>query len=294
MIDAISIQRVLSDREFQTFRRLIATSTGITLGPHKRALLQARLGSRMRALGLTSFTDYRHILVEQGATSEEFDRFVNSVTTTKTDFYREASHCEYLAEHWVPQAVGKAAGDGRRIIRIWSAGCSTGEEPYTIAMTLADALKGATGWDLRILASDINTDVLQHAAAGVYDLEAVGPIPPAVLKRHFLRGRGGSAGLVRLRPALRGLVTFRRINLVADSWPIRTRFDVILCRNVFIYFDRATQQRVLARLLGFLKDGGILMLGHSERVQEAGSALRHISGTIYRKEIDNGGDHPRR
>jgi chemotaxis protein methyltransferase CheR len=159
-------------------------------------------------------------------------------------------------------------------------------------MTLTDALKGTTGWDLRILASDINTDVLQHAAAGIYDLEAVRSIPPVVLKRYFLRGLGSSTGLVRLRPTLRRLVTFRRINLVAESWPIRTRFDVIFCRNVLIYFDRVTQERVLTRLLGFLKDGGILMLGHSERVQEAGGALRHISGTIYRKEIDNAGDHP--
>ena len=292
--DAVPVQGALSEREFQRFRSLIATSTGIALGPHKRALLEARLGRRMRALGLTSFTDYRRMLVEPGAPSEEFARFVNSVTTTKTDFYREAGHCAYLAEHWVPQAIGRAAGDGRRIIRIWSAGCSTGEEPYTIAMTLTDALKGATGWDLRILASDINTDVLQHAAAGIYDLEDVRPIPPAVLRRHFLRGRGTSTGLVRLRPALRRLVTFRRINLVEEGWPIRTRFDVIFCRNVFIYFDRATQERVLARLLGVLKEGGILMLGHSERVQGALGRLRHISGTIYHKEIDNAGDHPRR
>jgi chemotaxis protein methyltransferase CheR len=161
-------------------------------------------------------------------------------------------------------------------------------------MTLTDALKGTTGWDLRILASDINTDVLQHAAAGIYDLEDVRPVPPAVLRRHFLRGRGTSTGLVRLRPALRRLVTFRRINLVEEGWPIRTRFDVIFCRNVFIYFDRATQERVLARLLGVLKEGGILMLGHSERVQGALGRLRHISGTIYHKEIDNAGDHPRR
>lgn len=288
------IQHDLSDREFEAFRGLIATSTGIALGPHKRALLQARLGSRLRALGLTNFADYRRILVEQGPASEEFVRFVNVVTTTKTAFYREARHCAYLAEQWVPQTLGKAAADGQRIIRIWSAACSTGEEPYTIAMTLTDALKGATGWDVRILASDINTDVLERAAAGIYDLEDVRPIPPAVLRRHFLRGSGASTGLVRLRPALRGLVTFRHINLVEEGWPIRTRFDVIFCRNVLIYFDRPTQQRVLGRLLGFLKDGGLLILGHSEGVHGTVRGLRHISGTIYHKEIDNAGDHPRR
>jgi chemotaxis protein methyltransferase CheR len=216
------------------------------------------------------------------------------VTTTKSAFYREARHCAYLAEQWVPQTLGKAAADRQRIIRIWSAACSTGEEPYTIAMTLTDALKGATGWDVRILASDINTDVLDHAAAGIYDLEDVRPIPPAVLRRHFLRGNGASTGLVRLRPALRGLVTFRHINLVEEGWPIRTRFDVIFCRNVLIYFDRPTQQRVLGRLLGFLKDGGLLILGHSEGVHGTVRGLRHISGTIYHKEIDNAGDHPRR
>lgn len=288
------IRSDLSDREFETFSGLIVTSTGITLGPHKRALLQARLGGRLRSLGLTTFSDYRRVLDEQGPTSEEFVRFVNAVTTTKTAFFREARHCAYLAERWVPQTLGKATAGGQRIIRIWSAACSTGEEPYTIALTLTDALKGATGWDVRILASDINTDVLEHAAAGIYDLEDVRPIPPAVVRRHFLRGRGASTGLVRLRPALRGLVTFRRINLVEEGWPIRTRFDVIFCRNVLIYFDRPTQQRVLGRLLGFLKDGGILILGHSEGVHGTVSGLRHISGTIYHKEIDHAGDHPRR
>ena len=288
------IQHDLSDREFATFREFIATSTGIALGPHKRALLQARLGSRLRALGLTSFVDYRRVLLERGPASEEFVRFVNVVTTTRTAFYREARHCAYLAEQWVPQRLSKAAADGQRIIRIWSAACSTGEEPYTIAMTLTDALKGAPGWDVRILASDINTDVLERAAVGIYDLEDVRPIPPAVLRRHFLRGSGASTGLVRLRPALRRLVTFRHINLVEEGWPIRTRFDVIFCRNVLIYFDRPTQQRVLGRLLGFLKDGGLLILGHSEGLHGSVRGLRHISGTIYRKEIDNAGDNPRR
>jgi chemotaxis protein methyltransferase CheR len=288
------IQQDLSEREFETFRGLIATSTGIALGPHKRALLQARLGSRLRALGLATFGDYRRVLIAQGPAGEEFISFVNAVTTTKTSFYREARHCAYLAEQWMPQILGKAAADGQRMIRIWSAACSTGEEPYTIALTLTDALNGATSWDVRILASDVNTDVLERAAAGIYDLEDVGPVPRAVLGRHFLRGNGASTGLVRVRPALRDLVTFRRINLVEEAWPIRTRFDVIFCRNVLIYFDRPTQQRVLGRLLGFLKDGGILILGHSEGVHGTVGGLRHIGGTIYQKEIDHAGDHPRR
>ena len=288
------LPRELSMGEFEAFRALVAEHTGIALGAHKRALLQARLGQRLRTLGLATFTDYHRVLVEQDPEGEELARFVNAVTTNKTDFYREAHHFAYLAERWAPEALGRAAPGTPRAVRIWSAGCSTGEEPYTIAMTLADALKDAAGWNVRILASDVDTDVLDHAAAGVYSADNVGSIPRATLTRHFLRGTGASAGLVRVRPALRGLVTFRHINLLAERWPIGTRFDVIFCRNVLIYFDRPTQQRILDRLVSFLKDGGALVLGHSETVHGMVSGLRHLGNTIYHKEIHHAGDHPHR
>ncbi len=291
---AAAVQPDLSDREFEAFRALVATHTGIALGPHKRALLRARLGQRLRVLGLGTFTDYHRVLVEHDPAGEEIARFVNAMTTNKTGFYREAHHFAYLAERWRSQAGDRSGRGGPRVMRVWSAGCSTGEEPYTIAMTLVDAAGAASDCHARILASDIDTDVLQRAAAGIYSVDDVGAIPRAALARHFLRGTGPNTGLVRLRPALRALVTFRRINLLDDHWPIRARFDVIFCRNVLIYFDRPTQQRVLERLVGFLEDGGVLVLGHSEGIQGMLSGLRHVGNTIYVKEIDHVGDHPRR
>ena len=284
----------LSGSEFEVFRALIVARTGIALGPHKRALLQVRLGSRLRALGLASFGNYRRRLVEQDPEGDELARLVNAVTTNKTEFYREARHFTYLAQQWVPEALERAARDGQRIIRIWSAGCSSGEEPYTIAMTLADALPQAAGWSLRILASDINTEVLSRATAGIYRFEDVRPIPRAVLRRHFLRGRGTQVGLVRIRPELRRLVRFRSINLIEDGWPIETPFDLIFCRNVLIYFDQPTQQRVLERLVGCLKEGGRLVLGHSEGVHGMVSGLRPTGSTIYHKESEHAGNHPDR
>ena len=289
-----SVPRDLSDREFETFRALVAAHTGIALGPNKRVFLQARLGKRLRALGLPTFTEYRRVLAEQDPHGEELIRFVNAVTTNRTTFYREAQHFAYLAEQWGPAALGTDTRGGPRVARIWSAGCSTGEEPYTIAMALADALGATSAWTLRILASDINTDALTHAAAGTYGLDDIGQIPRAVLTRHFLRGVGPNAGLVRLRPALRDLVTFRRINLLEERWPIQAPFDVIFCRNVLIYFNRPTQQRVLARLVGFLKIGGVLVLGHSEGVHGMVGGLRHVGNTIYHKEVDDAGDDPHR
>jgi chemotaxis protein methyltransferase CheR len=284
----------LSDREFQLFRTLIATHSGIAFGPHKRALLQARLGRRLRTLGLATFADYHRLLIEGDPQGEELVRFINAVTTNKTHFYREAHHFAYLAERWAPAVVGRASRGGQRAVRIWSAGCSTGEEPYTIAMTLADALPHSGGWSVRILASDIDTDVLKRAAAGIYSIDAAGAIPPAALKRHFLRGTGTGRGLMRVRPALQSLVTFRRINLLEAPWPVGASFDVIFCRNVLIYFDRPTQQRVLERLAGCLKDDGVLVLGHSEGILGMMNGLRHVGHTIYHKEPGDARDHPRR
>ncbi len=273
----------LTDREFEIFRGLVYRHTGISLSKHKRPLLQARLGRRPRALKLTTFTEYRRFLAEQDPSGEEMGRFINAITTNKTDFFREAHHFRYLADEWVPAIKARAARSGDRAVRIWSAGCSSGEEPYTIAMTLRDALGTAVGWDVRILASDLDTEVLARAKAGEYSVEQTAPIPPRVLACHFLRGRGEDVGRVRVRPELRSLITFCRINLQDPRWPIRSRLDVIFCRNVLIYFDRPTQQRVLQRFLGLLKDDGLLVLGHSESVHGLLDGVTHLGNTMYRR-----------
>jgi chemotaxis protein methyltransferase CheR len=284
----------LTDREFELLSGLVATNTGIALGPAKRALLQGRLGKRLRALGLATFMDYYRILTERDPDGEELVRFINAVTTNKTEFFREAHHFAYLRERWVPAVQARIAEGADPIVRIWSAGCSSGEEPYSVAMTVVDALEGTAGCDLKILASDIDTDVLTRGEAATYTLEEVAAVPPPTLHRHFLRGTGAKSGLVQVRPTLRDLVIFRRINLLAETWPIRTRFDIILCRNVLIYFDPPTQTRVLGRLLDFLKDDGLLILGHSEAVHGIVEGLRHVGTTIYQKEIDHAGHHPDR
>jgi chemotaxis protein methyltransferase CheR len=273
----------LTDREFEVFRGLVYTHTGITLNPHKRQLLQARLGRRLRVLGLTTFTEYHQFLTEQDPTGKELGCFVNAITTNKTDFFREAHHFRYLADEWMPAIKIRAARTGDRSIRIWSAGCSSGEEPYTIAMTIREALGPAAGWDVRILASDLDTDVLARAEAGVYSAEQTAPVPSALLTRHFLRGRGESAGRVRVRPELRALITFRRINFMDARWPIRPRLDIIFCRNVLIYFDRPTQQRILERFLALLKEDGLLVLGHSESVHGLLNGVQHLGNTMYRR-----------
>lgn len=278
-----TLENEITDREFETFRRLVHGLTGISLGPQKRHLLRARLGKRLRALKLTTLTEYHRFLQERDPSGEELVRLINAITTNKTDFLREPHHFQFLKEQWAPARKALAARSGDRRVRFWSAGCSTGAEPYTLAFTLAEALGFLNGWDVRILASDIDTDVLRRADAGIYPEEEVAPIPKPVLSHHFLRGVGSNVGLVQVRPELRRLITFRRINLLEKPWPMRSRFDGIFCRNVIIYFDHPTQERVLRRFVDLLREDGFLFLGHSESIHGPQLGLRHVGNTIYQK-----------
>jgi chemotaxis protein methyltransferase CheR len=277
-----SLPSGMTDREFGVFRQLVHRETGIALGPHKRALLEARLTKRLRSLQLATFSDYHHYLQRFDAGGEERRRFVNAVTTNETAFFREPGHFAHLTSTWLPgrQAAAEARGERRRL-RAWSAACSTGEEPYSLAMTLLAGLDVAQ-WDVRILASDIDTDVLDRAEAGVYPLDGVARIPEATLRRCFLRGVGAHQGSVRVRPEVRRLITFRRLNLLEPSWPIRTQFDLIFCRNVLMYFDRDTQARLVARLERALTPDGLLLLGHAENLLGLATSMRRVTSTIYR------------
>jgi chemotaxis protein methyltransferase CheR len=277
-----TLPRGMTDREFAVFRELVHRETGIALGPHKRALLEARLTKRLRALELASFTAYRDYLQLHDAAGEERRRFVNAITTNETAFFREPAHFAHLSDTWLPARRALAAAGGHRRLRAWSAACSTGEEPYSIAMTLLSGLDDPTRWDVRILASDIDTDVLARAAAGVYPMESVARVPDPVLRRHFLRGVGVRTGMVRVRPEVRDLVTLRRVNLLDDTWLIRARFDLIFCRNVLMYFDRPTQAHLVARLERMLAPSGLLVLGHAENLLGLATDLRRVTSTIYR------------
>lgn len=266
----------ITDEEFEAVRSLLYRETGIALGESKRDMARSRLGRRLRHHGVATFGEYLGLV--RGDPAGERQEFINALTTNKTDFFREPHHFDFLRDTLVPRV--RAAG-GRRL-RVWSAGCSTGEEPYTLAATLRDACPAADGWDVRILATDIDTAVLAAAERGVYPAERVAALPPDVLRRCFLRGTGANAGRVAVRPELRGMVAFRRVNLVAEPWPVRGRFDAIFCRNVVIYFDRPTQRRLLERFAGHLSPDGFLFLGHSENLHGVSDAFAPVGGTVYR------------
>jgi chemotaxis protein methyltransferase CheR len=271
----------LEDREFEVLRRLIHVETGISLAPSKRVLLESRLARRLRALELDSFEAYCDHLATR--LDEELVPLINCVTTNKTEFFREAHHFEFLRTHVLPAAEARAERTGRRRLRIWSAGCSTGEEPYSLALTLLEWLEDRPGWDVRILASDIDTNVLNAAARGQYPAERLEEVP-SLWRRRWFRELPDRPGWLEADEALRARIAFRRINLNEEPWAIRTTFDVILCRNVIIYFNRATQTSLLGRFARLLEPDGHLIIGHSESLAWLCDTFTAVRGqpTVYR------------
>jgi chemotaxis protein methyltransferase CheR len=272
---------VLGDAEFEFIRHVVGENAGIVLGPTKRQLVQGRLARRLRDLGLRSYEEYCEYVRSAGP--EELVGMINALTTNVTSFFRENHHFDALAEYMLPQAMRRNAGARR--IRIWSAGCSTGEEAYCAAMVAADVLP-VMGWDCKILATDIDSDVIAFAQDGIYPLDRVASLTPERLRSSFQKGLGAHAGKVIVKAQVRAAVTFRVLNLL-QSWPMQGPFDVILCRNVMIYFDQATRERLVDRLTQILAPGGYLCIGHSESIHHAGAQLRLVGRTIYRK---NGGE----
>lgn len=271
---------VLSDGEFAQFQRLIYKEAGIALSDSKRSLVTARLSRRVRDLALPTFgAYYRRIVAGDGA---ELTRMLDAITTNETHFFREAPQFGLLAERccseWRADAL---SGVRSKTLRVWSAACSTGEEPYSIAMVLHDRL-AAEGWDVRITASDLSTGVLARARAGEWPVEKLGGVPQPTLRRHFLRGVGPAAGRARITPAIRALVEFQHLNLRHEEYPVQGPFDAIFCRNVLIYFDAASRAHVLSRLLERLAPGGYLFLGHAESLVGTTYPVRSVMPAVYR------------
>ncbi|MBD2810781.1 protein-glutamate O-methyltransferase CheR [Xenorhabdus sp. Vera] len=276
-IDAIAplnfmLQRhVLSDAQFERICQFIYQRAGIVLAKNKREMVYNRLVRRLRVLGLNNFGQYLSIL-EQDIHSNEWELFINALTTNLTAFFREAHHFPILAAH----ASRKNGGT----YRVWSAAASTGEEPYSIAMTLCDAL-GHRSNRIKIIGSDIDTSVLEKARQGVYRLEELQSLSETQKKKYFFKGVGLFEGHARVRPLLAELVSFQHLNLLDSDWALDGKFDAIFCRNVMIYFDKKTQERILRRFINVLKPDGLLFAGHSENVTQISREFYLQGHTVY-------------
>ena len=265
--------------DFERVRALIYQRAGISLADSKQEMVYSRLARRLRATGIVSFNRYLDEL-EAGRLGEEWESFTNALTTNLTSFFREAHHFPLLAEH--------LKGSSERPLTIWCSASSTGEEPYSIAMTACEAFNTLTP-PVHIIATDIDTNVLSVGERGVYGIERLEKMAPERARRFFQRGKGEQEGMVRVRPELRALVTFKQLNLLAERWPLSGQFDVIFCRNVMIYFDKATQRKILARFVPLMKPHALLFAGHSENFLYVSESLKLRGKTVYELEQGRAG-----
>lgn len=269
---------VLGDAEFEFIRHVIGENAGIVLGPNKRQLVQGRLARRLRELGLSSYEAYCNHVRDSGP--EELVGLINALTTNVTAFFRENHHFEAMASYMLPEALKR--NQQTRRLRIWSAGCSSGEEPYCLAMLVSECLPARERWDVKILATDIDSDIVAAAQRGVYPMDRVAAVPEARLRRFFRRGSGENSGNAKVSDEIAHLISFRTLNLM-HQWPMRGPFDIIFCRNVMIYFDQPTRERLVNRFGELLTDEGYLCVGHSESIHAGTSPFRLVGRTIYRK-----------
>jgi chemotaxis protein methyltransferase CheR len=265
----------MTDRDFQMICEIAYSLTGITLSDHKRNMIYGRLARRVRRLQLNSFQEYCQ-LISQRNSPEEME-FVNSITTNLTAFFREIHHFDYLKETVIPHLM-KVNRDTHRI-RIWSAGCSTGEEPYSIAMTLR-SFSALSTWDVKILATDLDTNVVAKGEAGIYNIDRSEKIPQKY-ERYFSVSKMGDQ--VKIKSDVKSLISFKQLNLLKD-WPLKGPFDVIFCRNVVIYFDSDTQKKLFSRYSNILRPDGHLFIGHSESLHNISDSFKSLGRTIYQND----------
>lgn len=268
----------LNEREFQKLSKFIYNECGINLTANKKTLLENRLQKRIQQLGFTSFSEYSDYVMTPKGKAEELMSMIDAVATNKTDFFREPQHFNFLSKEILP--AWQAQNDGR-VFKAWSSACSTGEEPYTLAMVLED-LSAKLGFNYRIVATDISTKALERAIKATYSEKAIAGIPMITRKNYLLRSQA-EPSTIRISQQIRSKVFFKRMNLMDSYLEVDNGFDVIFCRNVLIYFDRETQEQVIRRLLSKLLPGGYLMIGHSESVYQMDLPLRQVQPTIFQK-----------
>lgn len=275
----------LSDKDFQRLSQFIYRECGIMMPPSKKTMLSARLQKRLRILGMDSFEAYVDWVLDPQEAGSELIHFIDVVTTNKTEFFREADHFTYLNETAVPELVNTTGAGVKRPLKLWCSASSTGEEPYTLAITLSEfgsAFRGGR-FQFEVLATDISTRVLKVAQEGVYELEKVAGVPMALKRKYMMRSKDPSRALVRMTPELRRQVRFQRLNLMDATYhPPGVKMDIIFCRNVIIYFDRPTTQDVINKLCRHLLPGGYLFVGHSETLNTLQVPVKQVAPTIYR------------
>jgi len=266
----------MSDADFQEISDLAYKYTGIVLGAHKKDMVYGRLARRLRDVNLSSVRDYIELIDHEG--KDEVSRFINAITTNLTSYFREQHHFDFLKNTLFPEL--KKTNASSRKIRGWSAGCSTGEEPYSIAITLKESMDLA-GWDCKILATDLDSKVLEKGCQGVYGIERIESLNIEKKRNWFLFDKN-HPDIVKVKPELQELIRFKRLNLL-ENWPMKGPFDFIFCRNVVIYFNEETQSVLFDRYADMLKDGGYLIIGHSESLNRVCTRFESIGKTIYQK-----------
>jgi chemotaxis protein methyltransferase CheR len=284
----------LTGSEFRALRDLIYEKSGITLSDSKTQLVASRLARRLRARGLPNYGAYYELVMRQDPDGAELREMLNAITTNKTDFFREKHHFDFLVQNFLPRFIEQARRTGERRLRVWSAGCSTGEEPYTLSMVIQTAFPQGGGFSLDLLATDLDTQVLERARGGVYAEETIEPVPAEMQKRFFRRGTGANAGKVRVADALRDCITFKQLNFVEQPWPVQGPFDLVFCRNVMIYFNANTQRGIVESFAQRLRPDGYLFIGHSETLNGLNELYEPLRGTIYRRRGPGGASAPAR
>jgi len=277
------MQFVLSDKEFEMFRSLIYDSCGISLTLSKKELVKARLTKRLTKTGIDSFTDYYKYVTNVDKSGKELIHLIDNISTNKTDFFREKKHFDFLNEKLLPDMISSKEKSNNRKLRIWCAAASSGEEPYTLAMTVFNHIKPNNGWDVKILATDISTRILQKAIEGTYKMDLLKDIPPRITSSHFSKVSVDKTNYYRAKDHLKDIITFRRFNLMTEKFPFKHPFDFIFCRNVMIYFDPQTQHTLVKKFYDCLPKNGHLFIGHSETLSKNDNDFKYVQPAIYQR-----------
>jgi chemotaxis protein methyltransferase CheR len=272
----------LKPKEYEVIRVLVKEQTGINLGLRKKDLVVSRLSKRLRTLGLSDFKQYvAYLSGPEGP--DELVQMINRITTNKTDFFRERHHFDFLGDKLFPELVEMGCDKDKRRVRAWSAGCSSGEEPYSICITAAEFFQDKPGWDFKLLATDLDTSMLQKASARIYEEQILDPVPRNLRMKYFKRIKQGSKVLYEAVELLRNMITFRKFNLMHPTYPLKNPLDFIFCRNVLIYFDQQDKIDIMTKFHSVLKPGGYMFVGHSESLMMVKHLFKSVGPTVYRR-----------